>query len=180
MPAPCRQTCMVTVHNYTLCPETACMLLPAYPSCPQAFFAELKDVDRDNEVNRILWAFKLNPFEKLNLRFDAAPEEVRKQFRKLSLMVHPDKCKHPQASAAFDSECWAWSSVWVQGVFVVSALACTYAAPSCSSLQDECTLPVSFPCMLGWQLFTVSLHRQLHAWLIQLLFLCLWLSYSSW
>jgi DnaJ family protein C protein 8 len=53
---------------------------------------------------RILWAFKLNPFEKLNLRFDATPEEVRKQYRKLSLMVHPDKCKHPQAAVAFDCE----------------------------------------------------------------------------
>lgn len=71
---------------------------------PQAFFSDLKDVDRDNEVNRILWAFKLNPFEKLNLRFDATPEDVKKQYRKLSLMVHPDKCKHPQASTAFDSE----------------------------------------------------------------------------
>lgn len=68
----------------------------------KAFFSDLKDVDRDNEVNRILWAFKLNPFEKLNLRFDATPEDVKKQYRKLSLMVHPDKCKHPQASTAFD------------------------------------------------------------------------------
>ncbi|GFH24843.1 J domain-containing protein, partial [Haematococcus lacustris] len=70
----------------------------------KAFFGELKDVDRDNEVNRILWAFKLNPFEKLNLRFDAPIEDVRKQYRKLSLMVHPDKCKHPQATAAFDQD----------------------------------------------------------------------------
>ncbi|EFJ52445.1 molecular chaperone [Volvox carteri f. nagariensis] len=68
----------------------------------KAFFSDLKEVDRDNEVNRILWAFKLNPFEKLNLRFDATPEDVKRQFRKLSLMVHPDKCKHPQASTAFD------------------------------------------------------------------------------
>ncbi|KIZ06236.1 J domain-containing protein spf31 [Monoraphidium neglectum] len=66
------------------------------------FFAEVREVDRDNEVNRILWAFKLNPFEKLNLRFDATPEEVRKQYRKLSLLVHPDKCSHPQAASAFD------------------------------------------------------------------------------
>ncbi|KXZ44045.1 hypothetical protein GPECTOR_75g769 [Gonium pectorale] len=68
----------------------------------KAFFSDLKDVDRDNEVNRILWAFKLNPFEKLNLRFDATPEDVKRQYRKVSLMVHPDKCKHPQASTAFD------------------------------------------------------------------------------
>jgi hypothetical protein len=50
----------------------------------------------------ILWAFKLNPFEKLNLRFDATVEEIRKQYRKVSLLVHPDKCSHPQAAAAFD------------------------------------------------------------------------------
>ncbi|KAG2484006.1 hypothetical protein HYH03_017173 [Edaphochlamys debaryana] len=68
----------------------------------KAFFSDLRDVDRDNEVNRILWAFKLNPFEKLALTFDATPEDVKKQYRKLSLMVHPDKCKHPQASTAFD------------------------------------------------------------------------------
>ena len=66
------------------------------------FLSEVREVDRDNEVNRILWAFKLNPFEKLNLRFDAAPEEIKKQYRKVSLLVHPDKCSHPQAAAAFD------------------------------------------------------------------------------
>ena len=54
---------------------------------------------------RILWSFKINPFERLNLRFDATIEEVKKQYRKLSLMVHPDKCKHPQAATAFDSGC---------------------------------------------------------------------------
>lgn len=53
---------------------------------------------------RILWSFKLNPYERLNLRFTATPEEIRRQYRKLSLMVHPDKCKHPQAAEAFDSE----------------------------------------------------------------------------
>jgi hypothetical protein len=57
-------------------------------------------------ATRILWSFKLNPYERLNLRFTATPEEVRRQFRKLSLMVHPDKCGHPQAAEAFDSE-WA-------------------------------------------------------------------------
>lgn len=62
----------------------------------------MKDVDRDNEVSRILYAFKLNPYEQLNLRFTATPEEIRKQYRKLSLMVHPDKCKHERASEAFE------------------------------------------------------------------------------
>ncbi|GMN46904.1 hypothetical protein TIFTF001_016084 [Ficus carica] len=50
---------------------------------------------------KILSCFKLNPFEYLNISFDASPEEVKKQYRKLSLLVHPDKCKHPQAKEAF-------------------------------------------------------------------------------
>jgi len=59
----------------------------------------MRDVDRENEVHRILGAFKLNPFEQLGLRFDASVEDVRKS----SLMVHPDKCKHPKAQDAFET-----------------------------------------------------------------------------
>lgn len=56
-------------------------------------------------ANRILFAFKLNPYEKLNLKFTATLEEIRRQYRKISLMVHPDKCKHKDASTAFESGC---------------------------------------------------------------------------
>ncbi|KAJ0937831.1 putative DnaJ domain, Chaperone J-domain superfamily [Helianthus annuus] len=52
---------------------------------------------------RILSCFKLNAFEYLNLPFDSSPEDVKKQYRKLSLLVHPDKCKHPQAKEAFSA-----------------------------------------------------------------------------
>ena len=69
---------------------------------PQEFFKEVREVDRDNEVLRILGAFKLNPLEQLGLRFDATPEDVKRQYRKASLLVHPDKCKHPQAQDAFE------------------------------------------------------------------------------
>ncbi|XP_043719819.1 J domain-containing protein spf31 [Telopea speciosissima] len=65
------------------------------------FFAEVGEVERDNEVLRILSCFKLNAFEFLNLPFDSSLEDVKKQYRKLSLLVHPDKCKHPQAKEAF-------------------------------------------------------------------------------
>lgn len=51
----------------------------------QDFMADLRAVDRDNEVNRILWAFKLNPFEKMNLRFDSTESDVKKQYRR----AHP-------------------------------------------------------------------------------------------
>ncbi|KAH9659516.1 J domain-containing protein [Citrus sinensis] len=67
----------------------------------KSFFAEVSEVERDNEVLRILSCFKLNPFEYLNLPFDVTPDDIKKQYRKLSLLVHPDKCKHPQAKEAF-------------------------------------------------------------------------------
>ncbi|KAJ7981245.1 DnaJ domain containing protein [Quillaja saponaria] len=65
------------------------------------FFAEVSEVARDNEAVRILSCFKLNPFEHLNLPFDASPDDVKMQYRKLSLLVHPDKCKHPHSKEAF-------------------------------------------------------------------------------
>jgi hypothetical protein len=55
----------------------------------QEFYKEVKSVDRDNEVVRILRAFKLNPFEQLGVNFDATPDEIRRAYRKLSLLVHP-------------------------------------------------------------------------------------------
>lgn len=68
----------------------------------QAFYADMKEVDRENQVNRVLGAFKLNPYEMLDLRFDASMEDVPKQYRKISLAVHPDKCTHPRARDAFE------------------------------------------------------------------------------
>ncbi|KAK1282998.1 hypothetical protein QJS10_CPB22g01308 [Acorus calamus] len=69
----------------------------------KGFFAEVGEVERDNEVLRIMSCFKLNPFEHLNLPLNSAIDDVRKQYKKLSLMVHPDKCKHPQANEAFQA-----------------------------------------------------------------------------
>lgn len=62
----------------------------------------MKSVDRDNEVVRILRAFKLNPFEQLGVNFNATPDEIRRAYRKLSLLVHPDKCQHEYAKSAFE------------------------------------------------------------------------------
>lgn len=71
-----------------------------------------------------MWSFKLNPYERLNLRFTATPEEVRKQYRKLSLMVHPDKCKHEKAAEAFDSECIFIPAGWA----TTRACMCAFAS----------------------------------------------------
>ena len=67
------------------------------------FFKDVSQTDRASEVERILSCFKLNPYEYLNVRFDATIQEVAKSFRKVSLLVHPDKCNHPKASVAFDA-----------------------------------------------------------------------------
>ncbi|GAB4816579.1 hypothetical protein N2152v2_003625 [Parachlorella kessleri] len=75
---------------------------PLIDAALKEFYGELRDVDRDNEVNRILGAFKLNPYEQMGLKFDATYEEIRRHYRKVSLMVHPDKCKHPRAKDAFE------------------------------------------------------------------------------
>lgn len=45
------------------------------------FMDDMKEVDRSNEVHRILGAFKLNPFEQLNLRFTATEQDVKRAFR---------------------------------------------------------------------------------------------------
>lgn len=68
----------------------------------QEFYGEVKEQDRINEVNRILGAFKLNPFEQLGVNFDADRDAIKRQYRKVSLLVHPDKCAHPRAADAFD------------------------------------------------------------------------------
>ncbi|KAL4527463.1 hypothetical protein Ndes2437A_g02625 [Nannochloris sp. 'desiccata'] len=55
----------------------------------RAFYSDMKEVDRENEVNRILGAFKLNPYEMLGLKFTSldfllgvAKEEVQKEWKK--------------------------------------------------------------------------------------------------
>jgi DnaJ homolog subfamily C member 8 len=62
----------------------------------------MKEVDRENEVNRILGAFKLNPYEMLGLKFTATDDDIKRAYRKVSLAVHPDKCSHPRSKDAFE------------------------------------------------------------------------------
>lgn len=69
----------------------------------QAFLKDISSTEREQEVDRILSCFKLNPYEHLNLNLDASDDDVRRAYRKSSLMVHPDKCNHPQAQRAFEA-----------------------------------------------------------------------------
>ena len=67
------------------------------------FFKDVSNAKRDAEVERVLSSFKLNPYEFLKLHFDCEMKEIPRAYRKLSLLVHPDKCKHKDAKAAFDA-----------------------------------------------------------------------------
>eukprot|EP00743_Colponemidia_sp_Colp-15_P002831 GILK01003063.1.p1 GENE.GILK01003063.1~~GILK01003063.1.p1 ORF type:complete len:263 (-),score=64.42 GILK01003063.1:48-797(-) len=42
-----------------------------------------------------------NPYEILILSFDATADDIKKQYRKLSILVHPDKCRDERAPDAF-------------------------------------------------------------------------------
>ncbi|EKM58283.1 uncharacterized protein PHACADRAFT_140077 [Phanerochaete carnosa HHB-10118-sp] len=57
---------------------------------------------REIEVERILKAFKLNPYEILDIDESAKAEEIKKKYRQLSLFIHPDKTPHARAPDAFD------------------------------------------------------------------------------
>ncbi|ETW83209.1 hypothetical protein HETIRDRAFT_439694 [Heterobasidion irregulare TC 32-1] len=63
---------------------------------------EASAFQRELEVERILQAFKLNPYDILDLDETAKPEDVKRKYRQLSLFIHPDKTPHARAPEAFD------------------------------------------------------------------------------
>ncbi|KAF8554625.1 DnaJ-domain-containing protein [Imleria badia] len=68
----------------------------------QLLSREASAFQREVEVERILKAFKLNPYDILNLDETAKPEDIKRKYRQLSLFIHPDKTPHPRAPDAFD------------------------------------------------------------------------------
>ncbi|KAJ1916471.1 DnaJ domain-containing protein [Mycoemilia scoparia] len=57
---------------------------------------------RDQEIDRILSTFKLDPFSILQVPVICTPTEIRNAYRKKSLLIHPDKAQHPKAPEAFE------------------------------------------------------------------------------
>ncbi|GLE06759.1 hypothetical protein PINS_up016275 [Pythium insidiosum] len=60
----------------------------------------------DGQVARLLqdhyqW-INLNPFRVLMLDTHATEEDIKQHYRKISTLVHPDKCTHPRAREAFE------------------------------------------------------------------------------
>lgn len=61
---------------------------------------------REQEVERVIAAFKLNPYEILELDMtnpsSVTESAIRKTYRQKSLLIHPDKLSHPRGVEAFD------------------------------------------------------------------------------
>ena len=70
---------------------------------------EMKQLSREDnkftqeyQLDRLLSDIKfVNPYDILEVGPEANETEIRKRFRMLSLLVHPDKCKHERAADAF-------------------------------------------------------------------------------
>ncbi|GIZ41188.1 hypothetical protein CKM354_000450200 [Cercospora kikuchii] len=71
-----------------------------------AFLANLekdsKEFDKDSEIERIKNAFRANAYDVLDLQPGVPDEDIKKTYRKKSLLIHPDKTKNPYAQDAFD------------------------------------------------------------------------------
>ncbi|KAL0574991.1 DnaJ subfamily C member 8 [Marasmius crinis-equi] len=63
---------------------------------------EASAFQRELEVERILKAFKLNPYDILDLDETCTPDDIKRKYRQLSLFIHPDKTPHERAPEAFD------------------------------------------------------------------------------
>ncbi|PSS19409.1 uncharacterized protein CEY00_Acc11459 [Actinidia chinensis var. chinensis] len=59
------------------------------------------EAERFEEVTRIMGAEVDSPYDVLGVNRNMSADNMKKRYWKLSLMVHPDKCSHPQAHQAF-------------------------------------------------------------------------------
>ncbi|OJJ88263.1 uncharacterized protein ASPGLDRAFT_41801 [Aspergillus glaucus CBS 516.65] len=63
---------------------------------------EASDFTKDAEIDRIRKAFQLDAYSVLDLQPGVAESDIKIQYRKKSLLIHPDKTKNPAAPDAFD------------------------------------------------------------------------------
>jgi DnaJ family protein C protein 8 len=58
-------------------------------------------MNMDIQLERILSKKYYNPYDVLLLKSEAPEEEIKRAYRGLSVLIHPDKCKDPRAPDAF-------------------------------------------------------------------------------
>ena len=60
----------------------------------RAFALERNSLLQQLEIDRILSAFRLNPYDVLEVPIEADDKEINRIYRRKSLLIHPDKVKH--------------------------------------------------------------------------------------
>ncbi|XP_015579458.1 splicing factor, arginine/serine-rich 19 isoform X2 [Ricinus communis] len=71
---------------------------------PPAMVAEAEsanEAERFEEVTRIMAVEDDSPYDVVGVNHNMSAENIKKRYWKMSLLVHPDKCSHPQAHQAF-------------------------------------------------------------------------------
>ncbi|KAK2457781.1 hypothetical protein P8452_04524 [Trifolium repens] len=71
---------------------------------PPAMVSEAEsanEAERFEEVARIMEAGIDSPYDVLGVNHNMSDVNIKKRYWKMSLLVHPDKCSHPQAHQAF-------------------------------------------------------------------------------
>ncbi|KAJ9195206.1 hypothetical protein DTO166G4_3596 [Paecilomyces variotii] len=63
---------------------------------------EASEFQKDAEIDRIRNAFSLDAYAVLDLQPGVPESDIKLQYRKKSLLIHPDKTKNPAAPDAFD------------------------------------------------------------------------------
>ncbi|KAJ5227567.1 uncharacterized protein N7469_007573 [Penicillium citrinum] len=63
---------------------------------------EASEFTKDAEIDRIRKAFSLDAYAVLDLQPGVPDKDIKIQYRKKSLLIHPDKTKNPAAPDAFD------------------------------------------------------------------------------
>ncbi|CAK7211819.1 DnaJ sub C member 8 [Sporothrix curviconia] len=64
--------------------------------------SENKEAVKDEEIERILGAFRLDAYAVLGLQPGVPESDIKNTYRKKSLLIHPDKTRNPRAPDAFD------------------------------------------------------------------------------
>ncbi|XP_050375357.1 uncharacterized protein LOC126792890 [Argentina anserina] len=81
--------------------EDAGMFIGPPPPAVVAEVESANEAERFEEVTRIMDSDENSPYDVLGANQNMAPENMKKRYWKMSLLVHPDKCSHPQAQEAF-------------------------------------------------------------------------------
>ena len=61
-----------------------------------------KKFTKDSQMERLTTKTYFNPYDVLELGAEASEVEIKKKFKMLSILVHPDKNKHEQAGHVFN------------------------------------------------------------------------------